>query len=374
MQNESPDNLNWLIRSLLLEITNENVEGSSATGVSRNGGSNSSEGGSSGTGNPFTYSSTLNEDPTYTYTRTTYMPGLSSTSVPAPASSPTPATSPAASSGSTTSNTFSLSPSNTNTHTDWNTLMVRQQNLMREVLYDFNNSYSEYTRQYTQIIQVLREMNQILLLNMENTHAAATASANTQSTQQPAPHTTPIGTSSRRPRATAAQSSTSRPTSRTTGLGGRTNGSSSSLSGLAGSTYRVAANPFQTFLSNYVFPIRIQYSDLSDNEIPPLTSQEIENATEMVTYGRHMNEMRCPISWEEFQVGERIIKIRHCGHIFKTSGLINWLRSNSQCPVCRYNLREYAASRAVASERRERNRQESEDEDVEDYVLDNSVD
>jgi len=340
MQNEDSNDINTLIRSILLEIYRDN--GDTLT----------------------TATTSSSDDPIFSYTRNTYAPSLSST-MSAGGTHDTREAAPAAPTTPVTGTTTELGAS---IHTNnWNTMMIRQQNLIREVLYDYNNSYSEYTRNYTQIIQVLREMNQILLLNMEN-----------NSTQSPAPTPTPpsnvnpIGTSTRRPRPT--QSSTGRHTSSINRVGGRNNITSSSGSGTSGgsSTYR-ALNPFQTLLSNYIFPIRIRYTDLSDNELLPLTSSQIENATQIITYNRLMNETRCPISWEEFRIDERITRIRHCGHIFKTAGLTNWLRSNSQCPVCRYDLRDYVVSRTVASEGREEYMEVDEDEG-EDYMLDNSVD
>lgn len=77
-----------------------------------------------------------------------------------------------------------------------------------------------------------------------------------------------------------------------------------------------------------------------------LTQDEITNATR--TYG-YTNDMitttednnRCPISLETFQVGDVICEIRGCGHIFKCPPLMRWFRRNSQCPMCRYQLRDY---------------------------------
>jgi hypothetical protein len=41
---------------------------------------------------------------------------------------------------------------------------------------------------------------------------------------------------------------------------------------------------------------------------------------------------------EQFQVGDVICEIRGCGHKFKRPNLMNWLRRNNRCPVCRYDL------------------------------------
>ena len=69
-----------------------------------------------------------------------------------------------------------------------------------------------------------------------------------------------------------------------------------------------------------------------------LTQEEIQHSTQIISYDETMNNT-CPISLEEFQVGEQIMKI-NCGHIFKQSHLMRWLRRNHYCPICRYDLRQ----------------------------------
>lgn len=72
-----------------------------------------------------------------------------------------------------------------------------------------------------------------------------------------------------------------------------------------------------------------------------LTREQINSLTEIISYNEHMTEVRCPITWEEFTIGENISRIRNCGHIFKTASLNNWLRTNNVCPVCRQNILNY---------------------------------
>jgi hypothetical protein len=81
------------------------------------------------------------------------------------------------------------------------------------------------------------------------------------------------------------------------------------------------------------------------NQRTNLSREQIANNT--LTYG-YTNEMQdaeidasgnvCPISLEQFNVGDVICEIRGCGHKFKRPNLMNWLRRNSSCPVCRYDL------------------------------------
>ena len=50
------------------------------------------------------------------------------------------------------------------------------------------------------------------------------------------------------------------------------------------------------------------------------------------------NYLICPITRDYFQPSDLILKITHCGHIFKENALREWFRRNTSCPVCRHNL------------------------------------
>ena len=85
-------------------------------------------------------------------------------------------------------------------------------------------------------------------------------------------------------------------------------------------------------------PLRYNSTRYLDNR---LTQAQIDTSTQTIEYNADMDEERCPISWEDFVVGEQICQIKECEHIFKSTSLLNWLRTNSHCPVCRYDLRTY---------------------------------
>jgi len=70
-----------------------------------------------------------------------------------------------------------------------------------------------------------------------------------------------------------------------------------------------------------------------------LTMNGFIDAVENIPYDSSMNEMRCPISLEDFNVGETVCRIKECSHFFKISPLIRWLQNNVCCPVCRYDMR-----------------------------------
>lgn len=92
-----------------------------------------------------------------------------------------------------------------------------------------------------------------------------------------------------------------------------------------------------TAQTNESVPLESLFSNIL-NSNSNLTSDQIRNATRRINYDISLNETRCPISLEDFEIGEEITQIIRCGHFFKTSPLNQWLRRNSYCPVCRCNL------------------------------------
>jgi hypothetical protein len=92
---------------------------------------------------------------------------------------------------------------------------------------------------------------------------------------------------------------------------------------------------FHTYL--FTLPLNVR----ENNNVDRLTNQQIENSTEVVSYSSQISEIRCPISWEDFTIGERVCQIKHCKHTFKTTPLMDWFSRNTSCPVCRYDLRNY---------------------------------
>jgi hypothetical protein len=77
-------------------------------------------------------------------------------------------------------------------------------------------------------------------------------------------------------------------------------------------------------------------------EIYPSQTQ-IEIATRRVRYCDIATPINtsCPISMDDFNDNDMVTVIRHCGHTFHSENIMNWFRSNSRCPVCRYDIRDY---------------------------------
>ncbi len=107
-------------------------------------------------------------------------------------------------------------------------------------------------------------------------------------------------------------------------------------------------------------------SDLVDVVVRP-TFEQIQNAVRNIQYSSIIDPINesCPISLEPFQQQDNVTQINQCNHIFNTNELNHWFESNVQCPVCRYDIRNYqtpltnTTSRITRSRSRNRNTHQS---------------
>ena len=76
---------------------------------------------------------------------------------------------------------------------------------------------------------------------------------------------------------------------------------------------------------------------LEDVVVRP-SAEQLYSALEDISYNG--TGATCPITLEPFETGERICRIRDCGHIFKRTALYDWFSRNVRCPICRYDIRE----------------------------------
>eukprot|EP01138_Halocafeteria_seosinensis_P004091 gb/GECG01004183.1/.p1 GENE.gb/GECG01004183.1/~~gb/GECG01004183.1/.p1 ORF type:complete len:458 (+),score=80.12 gb/GECG01004183.1/:1-1374(+) len=73
------------------------------------------------------------------------------------------------------------------------------------------------------------------------------------------------------------------------------------------------------------------------------------------------------ITFEEFQEGDKAVKLP-CGHAFRKEGLVQWLKDNNNCPVCRETLPE-----EQESNRRQRQTQQQDEDALLDSVLNETL-
>lgn len=76
------------------------------------------------------------------------------------------------------------------------------------------------------------------------------------------------------------------------------------------------------------------------------TLEQINSSTISSTFDLIENPINstCPISIIEFRNDDIVTKILYCGHLFLKIELENWFRSNTRCPMCRYDIRNYNSS------------------------------
>ena len=100
------------------------------------------------------------------------------------------------------------------------------------------------------------------------------------------------------------------------------------------------------------FPLFQTTNNVFEDVIIRPTTEQINNAIERLSYNDTVDLInnRCPITMEDFEVGDNIIRIRHCGHTFHEDSINIWFRSNVRCPVCRYDIREYINTNNVSTD------------------------
>lgn len=101
-----------------------------------------------------------------------------------------------------------------------------------------------------------------------------------------------------------------------------------------------ATEPIRNFSFNFLPPGMT--SPIFRNVIVRPSAQQIEAATETLEFNENdilMNN-QCPISLEEFRTGDRIRRIRYCGHCFSETSFNTWFNSNVRCPICRHDIRD----------------------------------
>jgi len=90
------------------------------------------------------------------------------------------------------------------------------------------------------------------------------------------------------------------------------------------------------FQSNWPYTTQFRYFDFQDLEsFLGYTTDEISQFTETITVTESMADLQCPITWEPFQVGQEVVRLRGCGHMFCTAAIHEWFRRSRRCPVCR---------------------------------------
>jgi len=101
---------------------------------------------------------------------------------------------------------------------------------------------------------------------------------------------------------------------------------------------------WSTFTSAPDIPDAIQNRSLleSPTRIRPSVMQ-IRDGTELVSWTDISDNYQksCPIDMNAFELGDSVLRIRSCKHIFREMNLRRHFRNSSVCPICRYDIRDY---------------------------------
>lgn len=101
-------------------------------------------------------------------------------------------------------------------------------------------------------------------------------------------------------------------------------------------------------------------ANFSDPVNVTATPQQIQNAIEHITNTTE----HCAICQDS--VSSNGVKIRHCGHVYHHSCLLDWFAVSVRCPVCRHDIREGQATQtpAVSEQTSSQSSTQSEETDI----------
>jgi hypothetical protein len=99
-----------------------------------------------------------------------------------------------------------------------------------------------------------------------------------------------------------------------------------------------------TFSNTTRLPLVTNLSNLSPVRIRPSITQ-IRRGTELLIWSDISDnyQTHCPIDMQDFSGNDYILRIRHCGHIFREMNLRRHFRNSTRCPLCRFDIRDYIA-------------------------------
>lgn len=82
------------------------------------------------------------------------------------------------------------------------------------------------------------------------------------------------------------------------------------------------------------------YQEDRANEVGPFSEPEVgpNEAGPGSEHNADSNHRTCPITLEDFEPGESVIKINVCGHVFRAAALRSWFERHRMCPVCRRDI------------------------------------
>jgi len=119
----------------------------------------------------------------------------------------------------------------------------------------------------------------------------------------------------------------------------------------------------------------VPLTSFNENVIVAPTTEQINSATLQYNYSSETNTQNtnCPITLDEFQEGEQVTRIEHCGHTFRRDAIQNWFQRNVRCPVCRYDIRESSQQEPLPQTNQRRRSRRTQDYSLNEQDIYNSL-
>jgi hypothetical protein len=82
---------------------------------------------------------------------------------------------------------------------------------------------------------------------------------------------------------------------------------------------------------------------LASSPVPVAPTQEqVANASRVCLFQDIEDPINaiCPITQQPFNLGDPVMRLNHCGHIFSVTSINEWFSNHVRCPVCRHDIRD----------------------------------
>jgi len=256
-------------------------------------------------------------------------------------------------------NTHPSQPRQNNNNTQGETYVeyVSLLQSLRDIMMGYNNGIRDYNQNIGICLQILLKIQQDLSRIREQTQPSAASNLETEQNEptfdirQPRVNIIPRNNATSRLRSTIPiplQVNDTRTTRQAINRDSTTiNNLASQIAGnlFTGRSDARTRNPLETTIHSAIYSYYPATQQSFQDVVVYPTQEQIDNATELVEYSNDGNTFfvntNCPISLEDFQDGDDVQRILHCGHTFRRSAIQNWFSRNVRCPVCRYDIRDY---------------------------------
>ena len=89
----------------------------------------------------------------------------------------------------------------------------------------------------------------------------------------------------------------------------------------------------------YIFFMNVRDRERDIDNVTPFTSSINENSDFFIqiSYNNEETMSSCPICLEDYEI-EMILNKLQCNHIYHQECIIEWLKRDKTCPICKHNI------------------------------------